>query len=109
MPIGGKSVANVVNDANSPSKEGEVITLEVLLRVIERSGEGPIKQANGTKSIFLIEMPIELIQETLPPLKAKWINAGDSKLLQKQLFNSCNRVWNVQYLKGSGIQFIVVK
>ena len=74
MPIGGKSLKAAISNDNFPTAEASIITLELLLRVIERSENGSIKSANGIKSIFLLELAIENIQEVLPSIKAKWIN-----------------------------------
>ncbi len=109
MPIGGKSLKAAVSNDNFPTEEASIISLELLLRVIERSENGSIKSANGIKSIFLLELAIENIQEVLPSIKAKWINYGDTDLLIKEIVNSCRQVWNIEYLKGSGINYIPVK
>ena len=105
MPIGGKSIKQAIPTGKSPEKEGERISLELLLRVIERSDGGEIKRANGKKSFFLLELPIELIQETLPKLKNEWINNGDTDLLISKLIRACDKIWNVNYIKGTGIRY----
>ena len=51
MPIGGKSLKNSIPEGKSPNEEGEGISLELLLRIIERSDQGKLKRANG-KTVF---------------------------------------------------------
>ena len=103
MPIGGKSIKESIPIDQFPRKEGELIALELLLRVVDRSDEGAIKKANEGKSILLLRLPIELVQEALPQLKAKWIKDGNSELFLSELVNMSDNVWTIQFIKGSGI------
>ena len=105
MPIGGKSLKKRIPNGMRPNEEGERISLELLLRVLERSDESELKRANGNKSIFLLEMPIELIQEALPKLKNEWVNSGDTELLISRLIGICNMVWSINFKKGTGIRY----
>ncbi len=105
MPIGGKSLKRAIPTGKLPDEEGETICLELLLRVLQRSNEGPLKQANGNKSIFLLETSIGSLQESLPKLKAEWVNRGDTNLLILELLDTCDKMWNITFIKGTGIRY----
>ena len=111
MPIGGKSLKQSITSGKLPTEEGEKISLELLLRVVERSDKGQLKRANGKNSIFLLEMPLELVQESLPKLKEEWINGGDTELLISKLISTCDKIWNINFIKGTGIRYdpLVIK
>ena len=109
MPIGGKSLKQPIATGKLPNEEGEKISLELLLRVFERSEEAMLKVANGNKSIFLLEMPLELIQEVLPKLKEEWLNNGNTELLISKLMQACDKIWNINFIKGTGIRYDPIK
>ncbi len=66
LPLSGKSLPAAAAEAPDPGDEGRALALELMLRVWQRSDEGPIQRAAGDNSLLLVEMPLELMSEQLP-------------------------------------------
>ena len=105
MPLGGKSIKGPIEQTNCPGEAGEKIALEVLLRVMERSEKGFLRQAAGNKSFLLVEMSMKIMHEQLPSLKAEWIKTGKTDELMERLVRICENCWNITFEKHKGIQF----
>ena len=73
LPLTGKSQSADAADAVDPGDDGRTLALELLLRLWQRSEEGPLQRAAGEASLLLVELPMELMSEQLPLLKANWI------------------------------------
>ena len=105
MPLGGKSLKRKISDQLSPGKEGELISLELLLRVFQRSEQGSISRAAKEYSFLLIELPIEAMQSQLPLLKSEWLNSGDIKGFLDNLKKITFSVWSLDFIKYEGVKF----
>ncbi len=105
MPIGGKSLKEPISKNNISLDNIETIALELLLRIIDRSAESAIQKVNGDKSILILLIPMQAMQNELPGLKAMWIENGDTRLFLSKLKGICNEIWNLRYVRYEGIQF----
>ena len=88
-----------------PGEEGRGLALELLLRLWQRSDEGPIQRAAGDDSLLLLEMPLELISERLPLLKANWIGGAETASLQAELRQLALRGWRISIAKYEPVTF----
>ena len=109
LPLNGKSRKPLgTTDADAspdPGEEGRALALELLLRLWQRSDEGPIQRAAGDDSLLLLEMPLELISERLPLLKANWIGGADTASLQAELRQLALRGWRISIAKYEPVTF----
>jgi hypothetical protein len=115
LPLNGKSRRPVEapDPANTdpgapptdPGEEGRGLALELLLRLWQRSDEGPIQRAAGDDSLLLLEMPLELISERLPLLKATWIGGAETAILQAELRQLALRGWRISIAKYEPVTF----
>ena len=84
LPLAGRSQPASAAEAADPGDDGRTLALELLLRLWQRSDEAPIQRAAGENSLLLVEVPLDLMSDQLPLLKATWIAAGDTpEFLQK--------------------------
>ena len=105
MPIGGKALKEPIRDLNCPPSVFENITLEILLRLIERSEVYPIRRLYNENSILIIQIPLESLQKELPSVKQNWINTGDSDNFLMDLKKLCNGVWSSNFVRYEGIKY----
>lgn len=109
LPLNGKSrkplETTEADAAKDPGEEGRALALELLLRLWQRSDEGPIQRAAGEDSLLLLEIPLELISERLPLLKANWIGGADTASLQAELRQLALRGWRVSIAKYEPVTF----
>ena len=82
--------------------------MELLVRVLERSEQGPLKRAAQKNSFLLVQMSLEVMQETFPLLKAAWIESGDSQAFLQKLKNLSDGIWNLNFKRYEGIKFLSV-
>jgi hypothetical protein len=95
LPLQGTSLrAPLAADAD-PGEAGERQALELLLRVWQRSEEGPLRRAAGDPSLLLVTVPIEALQDRLPALKAAWINGGATEALLAGLRELGGGLWSL--------------
>ena len=106
MPLGGKSLKEPINKTIGPKEVGEKITLELLLRIMNRSNQGELRQVAGNKSLLLLEIPIKEMQEKLPSLNFDWNKTGDTQELIESLNEFCDGIWSITFEKYKGIEFI---
>ena len=99
MPLAGKSQKTVVAAGDQPEELGRSLILELLLRVWQRSENGPLKRACGVKSLLLVELAMERLPEDLPALKAAWLNSGDTEAFRAGLRAMCGRAWTMSIAK----------
>ena len=85
MPIAGRSQKTPAAEGESPRELGQALALELLLRVWQRSDDGPLQRATGRDSLLLVELPMERLPEDLPQIKANWLNSGDASALMASL------------------------
>ena len=104
LPLNGKSQRPGATSPD-PGEEGRALALELLLRLWQRSDEGPIQRAAGDDSLLLLEMPLELISERLPLLKANWIGGAETASLQAELRQLALRGWRISIAKYEPVTF----
>ena len=109
MPLGGKTIAQVISSSQPPQKESEKIILELLLRLFKRTNEGNLKISNDDNGLLLAEISFTDMHNNIPIIKSNWINTGDTVTLINKLISLCSKLWSVQYKKHEGIIFNKLK
>jgi len=105
LPLTGKSQAAAA-DALDPGDDGRTLALELLLRLWQRSEEGPLQRAAGEASLLLVELPMEQMSEQLPLLKANWISGGETAAFLSSLEGLVIRAWRITIAKYEPVSFI---
>ena len=105
MPLGGKSISKSFDPNGSLADAGESLVAELLLRVFQKSESGRLRRSNGDKSLLLIQLPMELMQERIPLIKAQWIKSGDGEKLISDLKIICDGVWSAAFNREDGLHF----
>ena len=95
MPLQGKSLREALPADADPGEVGRQQALELMLRVWQRSDQGPVMRAAGEQSLLLITVPIEALQEPIPAIKAQWLNSGDQAALLNELKALASGVWSL--------------
>ena len=95
MPLQGKSLREPLAADGDPGELGRQQALDLLVRVWQRSDQGPLQRAGDDNSLLLITVPIEALQEQLPALKARWLNSGDTAALLQELGALASGVWRL--------------
>ena len=106
LPLTGKSQSAAAAAAVDPGEEGRTLALELLLRLWQRSDEGPLQRAAGDASLLLLELPMDLMSEQLPRLKAAWISSGDTAALLLSLQGLATRAWRLSIAKYEPVSLI---
>ncbi len=109
MPLGGKSLPKKICSIDHVKKMGEPLVTQLLIRVFQQSSEAPIKSAFKEESLLLIQIPMNVMQEKIPLLKAKWIKNGDNSIFFSELKQICQDVWSVRFSKEKGIYISSLK
>jgi len=78
MPLGGKEVKLDIDEKENFKKLSEDVTLNLLLRLFQRSDDGPMKRISCEKGLLLVHMHPKRMQKELPFIKAEWIRDGDT-------------------------------
>jgi hypothetical protein len=97
LPLTGKSQRD--DSPCEPGDDGRTLALELLLRLWQRSDEGPLQRAAAADSLLLLEMPLEVMSERLPVLKANWIAGGSTEELLASLKQLAPRRWRISIVK----------
>jgi hypothetical protein len=105
LPLCGKSQPAAAADDNDPGVNGRSLALELLLRLWQRSDDGPLRRAAAGDSLLLVELPLEVMSEQLPVLKANWIATGDTAALLDGLKNLVVRGWRIHFSKYEPVSF----
>ena len=105
MPLGGKEVKLDIDVEENFKKLSEDVTLNLLLRLFQRSDDGPIKRISGEKGLLLVHMHPKRMQKELPFIKSEWIRDGDTQQFLKYLGNLSKEVWTATFIKYKGIEF----
>jgi hypothetical protein len=105
LPLSGKSLPVAAAEAPDPGEEGRTLALELMLRVWQRSDEGPIQRAAADNSLLLVEMPLELMSDQLPLIKASWIASGNTADFLQQLEALVNRGWRMVFAKYEPVSY----
>jgi hypothetical protein len=95
MPLQGKSLREPLPADGDPGEVGRQQALDLLVRVWQRSDQGPLSRAAGDQSLLVVAVPIEALQEDLPALKAAWLNSGDTAALVQGLAELGSGVWSL--------------
>ena len=106
LPLSGKSQSSSAANALDPGDDGRTLTLELLLRLWQRSDNGPLQRAAGESSMLLVELPMEVMSEQLPLLKTNWISGGDTAALLTSLKGLAIRAWRITIAKYEPVSFI---
>ena len=104
MPISGKSQSEII-EANQIPDAAYELSLEIMLRVWQRTDEGAIKRVAGEHSLFLLEIDMEKLPAELPKIKSSWLNSGNTKKLIHELKSIAIRGWTVNHAKYEAINF----
>ena len=95
MPLAGKSQAAVAAEGDAPEQLGKELALDLLLRVWQRSDDGPLQRASAADSLLLVELPMERLPEDLPRIKADWLSSGDTFACLQALKQMSLRAWRL--------------
>ena len=96
MPLQGKSLREPIAADADPGDVGQQQVLELLLRIWQRSDQGPLRRLGGELSLLLVAVPIEALQEQLPQIKADWLNSGDQTALITALGRLGSGLWRLE-------------
>lgn len=105
LPLTGKSLPASAAEASDPGETGRSLALELLLRLWQRSEEGALQRAAGDASLLLVEIPLDVMTEQLPRLKADWIAGGETDALLSGLDALATRGWRVTVAKYEPVSF----
>jgi len=105
LPLTGKTQSAKAAEANDPGDDGRTLALELLLRLWQRSDEGPLQRAAADNSLLLIEIPLEVMSEQLPLLKASWLASGDTAAFEASLKALVIRGWRMGIAKYEPVSF----
>ena len=105
LPLTGKTQSAAGAEANDPGDDGRTLAVELLLRLWQRSDEGPLQRAAAHNSLLLIEIPLEVMSEQLPLLKASWLASGDTAAFEASLQALVIRGWRIGIAKYEPVSF----
>lgn len=107
LPLGGRSLPADADltPGGQPHAIAQELALELLVRVWQRSEQGPLKQADSSGALLLAELPMECLPEELPALKAAWLNSGNTVAFQQGLKAMAGRVWTLSIAKFQPLTF----
>ncbi len=103
MPIGGRSIQKALDVSENPGEKGNLIALELLLRVFQSSDQVSVKGNSAKENLLIIQMSINSMQDKLPSIKAEWLKTGDTSKLLRCLEDCCHGIWSISFAKHSGI------
>ena len=99
MPLSGKSQKREVSADDQPDELCRALVLELLLRVWQRSDDGPLQRASAEHGLLLVELALEQLPDALPRLKAAWIRSGDTPAFMQSLQSISSRAWRISVAK----------
>ena len=105
MPLGGKEIKLDIEDKENFKKLSEDVTLNLLLRLFQRSDDGPMKRISAEKGLLLVHMHPKRMQKELPFIKAEWIRDGDTNQFIQYLSNLSKQIWTSSFIKYHGVEF----
>ena len=111
MPLGGRSLPKdaTQDEAGVPAQIARELALELLLRVWQRSDQGPLQRQAGSGSLLIAELGIEHLPKDLPHLKAAWLTTGDSAAFRRGLMAISSRCWSMSVAKFEPIAFTALE
>jgi hypothetical protein len=105
LPLTGKSLAADAVAAPDPGDVGHTLALELMLRLWQRSDEGAYHRAAGDDSLLIVELPLELMSEQLPLLKANWISGAETADFLNSLRALVTRGWRLSFAKYEPVSY----
>lgn len=105
LPLTGKSQPADAAAAADPGDDGRTLALELLLRLWQRSDEGAMQRAAGDESLLLVELPMELMSEQIPLLKASWLSGEATDAMLSKLKALAIRGWRISMAKYEPVTF----
>jgi hypothetical protein len=105
LPLTGKTQSAGAAEASDPGDDGRLLALELLLRLWQRSDEGALQRAAADQSLLLIEIPLDVMSEQLPLLKATWLASGDTAAFEASLKALVIRGWRMGIAKYEPVSF----
>ena len=105
MPLGGKEVKLDIEEKENFKKLSEDVTLNLLLRLFQRSDDGPMKRISCEKGLLLVHMHPKRMQKELPFIKAEWIRDGDTNQFIQYLSNLSKQILTASFVKYHGVVF----
>jgi hypothetical protein len=105
LPLNGKSQTAAALEAADPGDDGRTLALELLLRLWQRSDAGALQRIAGEESLLLLEIPMEVMSEKLPVIKANWLAGGETAKLLASLAGLSLRAWRITIAKYEPISF----
>lgn len=106
LPLTGRSLPGSAAEASDPGDTGRSLALELLLRLWQRSEEAALQRAAGDTSLLLVEIPLDVMTEQLPQLKADWLAGGDTAVLLSGLDALATRGWRITVARYEPVSFI---
>ena len=106
MPLGGKSLKDLIDGTQSPEEKGHLVALELLLRVFQRSEKDTLKAIAGDESLLIVQLHMDVMQEKLPILKSEWLKSGDKNRFISELKVISSGLWKINFARYEGIKFI---
>ena len=82
-----------------PTALAHTLALELLLRIWQRSDDGPLQRVVAPEALLVVELPMERLPEDLPQIKADWLNSGDSAAFLAALQTMGLRAWRLSIEK----------
>ena len=105
MPLGGKAININMEEKDQFKKLSEDVVLNLIMRVFQRSDDGPIKRISEDKGLLLVHMHPKRMQKELPFIKSEWIRDGDTKQFLQYLGNLSKEIWTANFIKYKGMEF----
>ncbi|MEX1317747.1 MAG: hypothetical protein AB1Z22_11580 [Synechococcaceae cyanobacterium] len=105
LPLAGKSLGAAAAGSEDPGEDGRALALELLLRIWQRSEEGPLRRGAADSSLLLVVMPMEVMNDQLPALKAAWIAGGDTEAALQRLQGLASQAWTVSIARYEPVSF----
>ena len=104
MPLNGLSLKQAIATGSDPGEAGKTLALELLIRLWQRSEAQPVSRCAGEASL-LLQLPLPVMQEQLPALKARWIRDGDSAGFLDQLRQQSEGLWRLSLARYEPLTF----
>ena len=105
LPLQGRSLQESIPAEEDPGAGGHAQALELLVRIWQRSEDGPLRRAVAGSSLLLVELPMEALMEHLPAAKAAWIANRDTAGLQRRLQELGGRLWSLSLEHRSPLHY----
>lgn len=105
MPLNGKSQREAIAPGSDPGEDGRTLALELLVRLWQRSDDGPLRRCAGDQSLLLAELPLDGMQAQLPVLKAQWLASGDTPAFLNQLREISGGLWRLSLARYEPLCF----